>query len=318
MSEKRYEVSVLVPIYNVEKYIERCVVSLMEQSFESIQYVFVDDCGTDNSMIILQSVLEWYPSRMEDVLVIKHTCNKGLAAARNTALGNALGRYIYHVDSDDYIEINAISRMYEVAELNHCDLVFADYNDVYNSSVKPNHWTINLNKDEALKDMIFHRTPCHIWNVLIRRELYVNNGIQAVEDINNGEDYLVIIPLIFYSKVYSKLNDCLYNYVRFNQNSFQGNRNLERNRRDLLIGNEYLQSYFQKEHNLILYLSEYQYLLYVLYAINAIYIGDNISEMPLSKRWKFPNLTLKQCLICYLFNMKMYGVLLFLRRIRNL
>lgn len=318
MSEKQYEVSVLVPIYNVEKYIERCVISLMEQSFESIQYVFVDDCGTDDSMIILQSVLERYPSRIGDVLVIKHICNKGLAVARNTALEKALGKYIYHVDSDDYIELNAISRMYEVAELNHCDLVFADYNDIYDSSAKANHWRINLNKEEALKDMIFHRTPCHIWNVLIRRELYVNNGIQAVENINNGEDYLVIIPLLFYSKVYFKINDSLYNYVRFNQNSFQGNRNSEKNRMDLLIGNEYLQSYFKKEKNLVLYLLEYQYLLYVLYALNALYIGNEVNKIPLSKRWIFHNLTLGQRIICYLFNMKMYRILLFLRRIRNL
>ena len=101
------KISILVPIYNVSKYIERCAHSLMEQSYENIEYVFVDDCTPDNSITLLKGVIAKYPHRQDQVKIISHEHNKGLAGARITALNSATGDYVVHVEADDYIAPHA-------------------------------------------------------------------------------------------------------------------------------------------------------------------------------------------------------------------
>ncbi len=98
------KVSIIVPIYNVEKYIERCAVSLFEQDFEDIEYIFVNDCTPDNSVEILEKVIEKYPNRKSHLKIVHHKENKGLGSARNTGLEQATGNYILHIDSDDWCE----------------------------------------------------------------------------------------------------------------------------------------------------------------------------------------------------------------------
>ena len=88
------KISLLIPIYGVENYIEQCARSLFSQSYTSIEYIFVDDCTKDRSIEILQSVMEDYPDRKEDILLIRHEHNKGLGAARRTAFEAATGEYI--------------------------------------------------------------------------------------------------------------------------------------------------------------------------------------------------------------------------------
>ena len=80
-----YKVSVLVSVYNVEHYIERCARSLFEQTYSNLEYVFVDDCSTDNSVIELERILKDYPEKEKSVRIIHHEKNRGLAAVRNTA-----------------------------------------------------------------------------------------------------------------------------------------------------------------------------------------------------------------------------------------
>ena len=99
-----YLVSILVPIYGVEKYIRRCAISLFEQTYLNIEYIFVNDCTNDDSIIILENVINQYPNRQSQIKIIQHETNKGLGEARNTAVAAANGDYLFHVDSDDYID----------------------------------------------------------------------------------------------------------------------------------------------------------------------------------------------------------------------
>ena len=101
-------VSILVPIYGVEKYIARCVESLFGQTYDNIDYVFVDDCTPDNSITVLKNVLSNYPNRKDSVRIIRHKKNQGLAVTRNTAVAVAKGEFLMHVDSDDWIELNTV------------------------------------------------------------------------------------------------------------------------------------------------------------------------------------------------------------------
>ena len=102
------KVSILVPIYRVENYIERCAVSILNQSYDDLEIIFVDVCSPDNSMQVLNQVIKKYPKRISQIKIIKHNENKGLAEARKTAVNAATGQYVFHLDSDDYLELFAI------------------------------------------------------------------------------------------------------------------------------------------------------------------------------------------------------------------
>jgi len=104
MRENLKLVSVIVPIYNVEGYIEKCVRTLFEQTYQNIEYIFVDDCSPDNSVNILEIVLEEYPDRKNQVHIVRHEINKGSASSRNTGLDLVNGEYIMFADSDDYTD----------------------------------------------------------------------------------------------------------------------------------------------------------------------------------------------------------------------
>ena len=104
-------ISILVPVYNVNLYIERCARSLFEQTYKNIEFIFVNDCTPDNSIDILKTIITSYPEVYDKVKIINHINNKGLSYARNTALQNATGEYIIHIDSDDFIDRNCIKEL---------------------------------------------------------------------------------------------------------------------------------------------------------------------------------------------------------------
>ena len=124
----KYDVSILVPVYNVSDFIERCLHTLFRQTYPNIQYIFVDDCSPDRSVEIIQDVLKDYPQRKDDVKIIKHEKNRGLAAARNTGLENAEGDFILNIDSDDFIELDMVELMFGKTKEEEDNIVVCDFN----------------------------------------------------------------------------------------------------------------------------------------------------------------------------------------------
>lgn len=118
-----YRVSILVPIYGVEQYIERRARSLFEQTCQELEYVFVNDCTPDKSMELLSGVLEDYPERKGAVKIVNHEKNRGLAASRNTGVENATGEFVCLVDSDDWLERNAVEVLLEGQQKKDADMV---------------------------------------------------------------------------------------------------------------------------------------------------------------------------------------------------
>lgn len=124
-------VSVIIPIYNVEKYAERCILSIMNQSYtEDVECIVVNDCTPDNSMKIVERLVADYKGPIQFKLLY-HEHNKGLAAVRNTGLYAASGNYIIHIDSDDYCEPDMLEKMYAKAVEEDADVVVADYWETY-------------------------------------------------------------------------------------------------------------------------------------------------------------------------------------------
>ena len=169
------KVSILVPVYGVEKFIEKCARSLLGQTYENIEYIFVDDCSPDKSVEILENVIAQY--NREPVSIIRHEKNKGLGASRLTALKAATGDYILNVDSDDFIELDAVSLLVEEAVKMQADVVrFNGYfewdktRSIYrgNWSPSPSEYTCMLLSAKTLPGVCFH---------LIRRSLYIDNNL---------------------------------------------------------------------------------------------------------------------------------------------
>lgn len=209
------KVSVIIPIFRVEKFIERCAISLFEQTLDSIEYIFVDDTTPDKSIEILTDVLERYPQRKPQVTILRHDVNKGLPAARNSGLSVAGGEYVFHCDSDDYLESNALEQMLNVAEKTDSDIVWCDYYLSFSMNerimVQPNY----SNSQEAIKGMLSGTMKYNVWNKLAKRRLYVDNSISFPAGHSMGED-MTMIKLFAHAKKVAYINAPLYHYIRLN------------------------------------------------------------------------------------------------------
>ena len=219
---KSIKVSIITPIYGVEKYIEKCARSLLEQDYENIEYIFVDDKTKDNSINILKRIIQEYPNRINQIKIIRHQTNKGLSAARETGIQNSTGEYLMHVDSDDFVEKNTISLCIKKILNNHPDIVITGTIHEYkNNKSKIDYSTCKYkNKEQYLKDVIKQNIPTCIWGKLIKRSLYIKNEIHCLSNISFGEDYAVLPKLLFYAKSIETVHNPLYHYTHYNNNSY--------------------------------------------------------------------------------------------------
>ena len=224
-------VSICVPVYGVEKYIERCARSLFEQTYAKIEYIFVDDCTKDNSISILERVIIDYPERKKAIKIIHHEKNKGLAGARNTAVEVASGEFIMWVDSDDYIEKNAVELSVSKQKEGNYDIVRFNAIKYQNGYVTYVHTNNYKSMKEYNLAAIRREAPVCVWGGIIRRDLYIKNNIRAEEGVNMGEDYQVMPRLIYFAKSYISIDRNLYHYDAFtNSNSVSHRFTREMNR----------------------------------------------------------------------------------------
>ena len=214
------QISLIVPIYNVERYIGRCVRSLMEQKFDSIEYLFVDDCSKDTSVKILGSVLKDYPNRTNAVRLIRHPFNKGVAAARNTGLKEAKGKYVMFCDSDDWADPLMIQKMFMMAESQNADVVMCDFYMVTNKGsewYRMPHWDISdkIGSMQTYLECVWNV----IWNMLIRRELCLKNNLWFISDATYCEDFNFAVKVLDRAVRVANVDKPLYYYNLLNVNS---------------------------------------------------------------------------------------------------
>jgi len=207
-------VSILVPIYGVEKFISRCAISLFAQTYKNIEYIFVDDCSPDHSIEILNEIIRKYPSRENSIKIIHHSINKGLAAARNTAVGAATGQFIMHVDSDDWLEPQTVEVCVNKQNVGNYDIIATNIIVEWPKKQEYQHVKIPDNKEKMLIELLNGSISHNIWGRLIRRDLYTKYSISQKEGINMGEDYAITPILYFYADKISFVSDHLYHYFQ--------------------------------------------------------------------------------------------------------
>lgn len=218
------KISVIIPVYNTEKYLKRCLDSVINQSLKEIEIIIINDCSTDSSL----NILEKYLKKDNRIILINKKKNEGLLLARYSGIKISKGEYISHIDSDDWIEKDYLLDMYKNAKKNFSDIVISDfYIDYDNGKFKyfkdqNNNEKFKLTSIEILKNIFNGYGRALIWNKLIKREIYLKNNI-IYKKINFGEDGLVFIQLLYYSTKVSKQNKAYYHYIQ-NFNSISNSK----------------------------------------------------------------------------------------------
>lgn len=207
--------SVILPVYNVESYLERCVLSVENQSFSDYELILVDDGATDSSGTMCDTLAARY-----DNITVVHKENGGLSSARNAGLELAQGEYVWFVDSDDWIEPDALTRLRELTAQERPELVkFGHYRVAERSTpvavaAAPGLYT---GKDvQILQDLAFYHTGklgLSAWSYLYRRDFLRKHGLQFVSERQIGsEDYLFNLQALLLAKSIQVTSCMLYSY----------------------------------------------------------------------------------------------------------
>lgn len=253
------KVSILVPIYGTGLYIEKCARTLFEQTYDNIEFIFVNDCTRDNSVNVLKRVLEEYPLRKSQTRIIEHKENKGLAGSRLTGLQNATGEYVWCVDSDDYVEKNAVEVL--------LPYMLDDYDFIsFNYFLNDGKTTTKFESKELnVENLLTNRIPPSIWKCVVKRDLYYNNGIGPVVGINVSEDYLLTARLILLAQKKILLDkEFLYYYNISNLDSYMNNMK-ESSFENCVDSALIIYDFYRNKEKLFLYKKQLVYMLAVNY-----------------------------------------------------
>lgn len=240
MNEKNYEVTIGIPVYNVEKYMRLTMDSALAQTFDSIEFLVLDDCGTDRSMDIVREYQATH-QRGADIRIVHQPQNLGLGRARNRILDEARGRYLYFLDADDAIAPDTIRLLHRQAVKHNADIVYGSYERVYcqddvvlrrEAYVYP--YRVFTAPDEYACYAYDRKVQTMVWNFLIRLDILRNNHLR-VAPVGFGEDFTFTVDLPTYITRAVLLPDVTYSYYVRDVNTRRWNRNVTRALTDAYI-----------------------------------------------------------------------------------
>ena len=242
---KRPKVSVIVPVYNAQKYIERCLHYLVMQSLQDIEIIIVNDGSTDNSMFYVKKLAE-----IDKRIKIFEQDNKLQGAARNKGLEFATGDYVGFCDADDYVDYEYYEKLYDIAKKNDADIALAENVRVSKTKYKPR---LNITKEEIYTDVIAKFNVCNQrknecpTNKIYRKQYLKNNNILFPEGVY-CEDKLFSIKSVYYANKIVTVPNVHYYYWE-NPTSTVNSRKTKKHIRDRKVAKQAVLS-FVKENNI--------------------------------------------------------------------
>ncbi|MBQ7633832.1 MAG: glycosyltransferase family 2 protein [Alphaproteobacteria bacterium] len=215
--DKAPEISVIVPVYNVEKYLGRCLDSILASTFKDIEVILVDDCGQDNS----RAICDEYAAKDARVRVISNPHNMGVSVARNNGLDNARGKYISFIDSDDYIDRTMFEKLYKAMERENVDMVGCNAWNVEENGKKEIIRYLKVKKDvktsfAELGNKIYE-SAFHVFRFLFKRE--VLNNVRFPIGIVYAEDAAFLLGVYPQTQAIYFLSEPLYFYFENNSSA---------------------------------------------------------------------------------------------------
>ncbi|MFI3303700.1 MAG: glycosyltransferase family 2 protein [Rikenellaceae bacterium] len=221
------KVSILVPVHNVENCIVECARSLFRQSYANCEFIFVDDGSTDYSYYRLRDVIDLeFEELSYRIRVVRHSRNRGVAEARNTAMDCADGDFILFVDSDDWVDPKLVSKLISQQRINDADLVSTDFYRVNGDNTREvrTHW---IGDREGSLNIVLAQSfalPNRVWSLLIRSSMIYRNGIRFEGSINYGEDSLLLVKLLYFAREIDHVDRALYFYRADSAGSYSNNQ----------------------------------------------------------------------------------------------
>ncbi|MUG73948.1 glycosyltransferase family 2 protein [Paenibacillus validus] len=205
------KISVIVPVYNVERYISRAMDSLIKQTFGNIEILVVNDCSLDGSMEIVKK----YGQQDNRIQIINHDVNKGLGEARNTGIKAASGEYLFFLDSDDWIEERTLETLYQTAIKEKADIVECGSRLVFEDGSSQNFLSNSIrvkDKFDAISLISEHKIGFMAWDKLYETDLIKKNSFYFPPILH--EDINFAIQCVYYASKIVVIPDHLYNYFQ--------------------------------------------------------------------------------------------------------
>lgn len=278
------KLSIIVPVYGVEKYIDKCLDSLVKQSLKEIEIIVVNDGTKDNSQKIIDKYVKKYPDKIKSY--IKE--NGGQGSARNYGLKKTTGEYIGYVDSDDFVEKDMYKKLYNKAKENNYDIVVCGNYNVSEDYQNKNIDAFINNYNTDLENIFFGKMA--VWNKIYKRDILIKNKLEFKEKVWY-EDLAFTLKAIMNSNTFAFIDEPLYDYL-IREGSTMNNSNVQRNLEILDAFNDIL-SYIQhnkKEE----YFDKVEFL-----AIDHIYISAIVRILKANADNKIKKETVNE-LICYM------------------
>ena len=214
MADKNPLISIIVPVYNTEKYLKRCLDSLVGQTFKDIEIIIVNDASQGNC----KEIIEEYQKNDGRIKYIEHSENKSLIQARKTGNINSIGKYIMYVDSDDEIEINACEEIFNIVKNKDYDIIHFGAKIIADFDSKDIEWNLstnrfNINLEFLLNELIDKKISHNMWGKVFHRRI-IEKLIEYISDtpIMNAEDMLQCLIAFYFSKSYRVIQKPLYIY----------------------------------------------------------------------------------------------------------
>lgn len=214
----KYEVTIGIPVYNVEKHIRLTMDSVLAQTFQDIEFLVLDDCGTDSSIDIVREYQQTHP-RGKDIRIVRQPENGGIGRARNRIIDEAQGTYLYFIDADDSIAPNTIELLYGNAKKYDTDIVYGSYERIeeFDGTTKKKLYQypdLQFLKENEFAERVYSKydfLQANTWNFLIKKDIYLKNGIRY-KKVNYWEDFSTTIYLPVYIHRAVLLSDITYFY----------------------------------------------------------------------------------------------------------
>lgn len=236
-----YQISLIIPVYKTEHFIEKCLLSVCNQTLERFQIIIIDDCSPDGSLEVAKKVLHRYPERERHTKIISFNINQGISHVRKYALGVANGDYIASLDSDDFLEHDALESLLCAATNNLADIVFSDYfinnpKGVFLVRQKPCEKKLEI-MSQLLEDKL-HGSLC---NKLFRADIL--RKVHILDDVDMSEDLLICLQAVYFSKKIVYVPNPYLHYVKYNADSYTSNFS-EKKIVDMVKGVNFLNTFF--------------------------------------------------------------------------
>lgn len=203
------KVSIIVPFLNAEATIARCVRSLMNQTMNDFEVIFINDGSRDNSFAILNETLLNYPDRIDQTHVLYYTYRQGVAKAHRAGAARAIGEYVMRVDADDTLPPDALEKLMSKAEATNADIVMGRFCRIFPKKSKTGKIDTNFPDINKMPLIVDNYSMC---NKIVRRSLLTNNNIEVMPEIDCWDDLTLTARAFALSSNTQRIDDVVYNY----------------------------------------------------------------------------------------------------------